>query len=667
MTPRACLTRFAVLFLAVWSAWTAEAQSSRLKIYLINAQSNSTVRELNDGTSISLDELKDGISTILVQHPSPAQVGKVEFFTGPQQTRPVKIEKRVPFVLYGDRENGTKLNGSPLTEGEKFLKVRVFGRGTHARRKLAEVAIRFSVTPSSSPSGGAGSPSDGVDTPSADITHAEGLAAWRSTESSGASCASCHSPDGYDLAMIAFSDEHIRRRATPHVGPQAAVKIAQFIRNVRTRYGIINPPDPRSFRPFQPGGEVIQGATSVERDERFGAMLRDQYKLRVSQPSPITSLSEALKVRDEMLALDIKRLKIGIPFNRWSEDGFHGAAHDSIADWIPNSPRVPLAGKEGAWLALQDTYIQSPTDQNFWTMYNAIGDHTKLLPLGGDRLFRDKYKSLLLAQHLFRKARLEGLVESDALNFFEYTLESPTVDGGKIVAGVHNPMWDVGDTARVHNKGSNDCTGTCLNMVPALYQALTVSHSMRDQMSALRLPWMWLGWFFDQGMQRTSGSNSTKGLEYFRQALLDGSVGIPELPIDESKPSTYPIHAAFVFLRKQLVQSFEPTALEERARSTQPLIVGFNEFHRFSFDRTHIPKTGDHAALYKHFVCNAYLTTLFLLDDHQAKGKTVESRWRENVIGNGGNRTGMLKFLEDAGPSCAGNFRPLADRILKRS
>ena len=96
-----------------------------------------------------------------------------------------------------------------------------------------------------------------------DVRIARGLVAWRKPGAINykAACANCHGPDGYELAMYNFDDTDLRRRAKPHLSASDAEDIVTLVHAVREKYGIKKLLDPMKDRPFQPGGEVLPGAT----------------------------------------------------------------------------------------------------------------------------------------------------------------------------------------------------------------------------------------------------------------------------------------------------------------------------------------------------------------------------------------------------------------------
>jgi hypothetical protein len=280
-----------------------------------------------------------------------------------------------------------------------------------------------------------------------------GLEAWRKPRPLIGACVNCHSPDAFDIARVGFSDEDIMRRAVGDgLTEREGRDIVRLVALQRQRYNMTGsnaPFDPQTFRPLQPGGMPLADASvpEHERDRLFLAHLRDDHQLRVAQPARVDSVEDALNVRDEMIALDLMTVRVGILFDRFSEDPHHGTASSSFRDWIPMAPHEPLIDKSNDWFALQDTYIANPTAENLWALMSAIPTHTstcRFLPSpdaedcqvaddyddnddgSGPYIafsttvseqddpartrgwIRAKYRSLLVLQHMMREEALRG-------------------------------------------------------------------------------------------------------------------------------------------------------------------------------------------------------------------------------------------------------------------
>jgi len=445
---------------------------------------------------------------------------------------------------------------------------------------------------------------------------AAGMKAWRMpgdpNVTQGAACANCHAPDALDLAYFNFDDETIMRRALPHIAEADAQTIVEMVKAMRMKYNITDPKDPMKHRPLQPGGEVLPGDTPQERDLTFGQQLIEMgYRFATI---PVLDEKEAMIQQREWLEeVDPRTLKIGLPFNRWSEDPHKGAEHASVADWLPDLGSLPLADKEDLWFELQDIYLQNPTDENFLAMYDAIDDYTHNPFEGnGKSLMAKKYKSVLVAQHMFRHEVTEGSLFGDRPTSAFFPLR---MFGRKATRNGYNPIWDVGDFARVFEK---DDDVVLPNEVMERIEA-----SNREAMRRVKVPWFYAGWLFDQGLQRTSGSNSTKSAEYFSHFFQDDfSQGQPN-------KSGYSIHNIFMITRKKMVENFD-SELAEKER----INIGYSNFHGYGWDVKKAPRDSEERrAIYQFMVENSYRMMLYLVQaDIKAKGKPDE-KLREKWAG----------------------------------
>lgn len=80
--------------------------------------------------------------------------------------------------------------------------------------------------------------------------------------------------------------------------------------------------------------------------------------------------------------LDLRELRVGIPFDRWSEDPHNTPAglptFESVAEWVPWHAQRPIPGMEEAWYAIVDDYLADPADEaKFWRFYDAIDEMTE--------------------------------------------------------------------------------------------------------------------------------------------------------------------------------------------------------------------------------------------------------------------------------------------------
>lgn len=473
--------------------------------------------------------------------------------------------------------------------------------------------------------------------------YSKGLSAWRKKDVlfGGASCASCHSPDGFDLAYFNFDRDTILRRAAPHlpdVEDQEA--IADLIEYLRDEYQITEPKDPMNFRPFQPGGEVIVGENRYERDLEFGRYFQQKgYRFATH---PVLSKEEALLQKDEWMSMDVRQIPIGIELPRWSEDGFHGEQHKSINDWLPLVPRFPKENNEAHWFALQDAYLKSPTDENFLAYYDAINhEFFRANKRRSDFAFTDhpfegngkivgleKFRSVQIATHLFRQEHLEA-----GKSF----VERPPVIFDRIVQmkGRHerqtmnNPMWEVGDYFRKHN-------GKKANIeMPDTPEGLLDTFLPLDQAAnQARVSWLTLGWLFDPALQKTgrAGSKMTINGAYLQRTFSNKRLLGPIN--DESERIGFPIHSLYIFTHKVLGKNFAEyvVACEPVCETDEFTIVSAN----FLSNRQalkNLPKNQPELRqTYIDYTLNVIRMLSYLIEDKVDRGESVSNDVRTKLL-----------------------------------
>lgn len=396
---------------------------------------------------------------------------------------------------------------------------------------------------------------------------AKGKAAWRKQDKNGRSCIGCHSPLGLELAFYDFDDDNLLRRAGAHVSAADAQAIVGMIHARRREYKIYRPLDAMADRPLQPGGEVLPGETPAERDAAFGRELDAMLPLLTR--GQVDSLAKAREVQREVLAVNLRELKIGIPMNRLSEDVFHGLEHATVADWIPDTP-VPLTPEAAR---ARDAYEADPSDAHLQALIQAVPASP---PMGkaADQLAMAKYRALL---------RLQAQLAHPDRNELGPRLR------------FDSPYWDVAEVARM----TRGLPLTQFGLPDDIRRKKEPGPTSYQQLTSMRLPWYWIGWINDPGLQHTGPSaKSMEGL-YFGFALLDDG--------------PYPMHAAFMFLRKQLSQAFDPAAWSRL--SPQHDVLEYSSFLAGGNFRHATPVDPAAAAIYRRFVVNEFRTSLFLLLD----------------------------------------------------
>ncbi|HYX36335.1 MAG TPA: cytochrome c, partial [Oligoflexus sp.] len=379
-----------------------------------------------------------------------------------------------------------------------------------------------------------------------------GLATFRKMGHDGLACVNCHSPDGIDLARIGYSDSTILRRALSHLDAEDGQKIVQYIHALRKKNNFTTLFDPKTFRPFQPGGESLPGATLIERDVAFGASLKQAHKLKFVADAPILSVGDAKAAADEILNINLHNLKVGIDFDRWTSDEFNGEEFRSFSEWIPTTgfvEREPSGEQKGAigesdpaitksWFQIQDEYLADPTDANFWKMFDwsfAKLRHKEPSFSGSalNYISLRRYHSMLIGQHMLRKGTN---VMPDALTNVAYRNKEHHLNH-------RHSFWELGDVARAsvfrtgEDKGPCFLTAECMGVpaADAMRSKLPSLAYSRDRVRRyyqgdgfaddvyplrateldLRSTWFWLGWINEPAQLLSQDSGSNLSCEYF--------------------------------------------------------------------------------------------------------------------------------------------------------
>jgi hypothetical protein len=303
------------------------------------------------------------------------------------------------------------------------------------------------------------------------------------------SCAGCHGADFFDLARIGSTDADIARRA--QVDGATAEQAQALVRAVRKMRADQALPvaNARQLRPLQPSGEVLLPQATeaahihlVRRDIAFAQQLQALLPTLMGV-SRISTLAQAQRAREELMdlargtntqggnprLLNLRSLPTGIQYPLWSADVFHGATEGTFNDWTADIAHDPKPERKTAWLALQDAYLANPSDQNFWRMYFAARDMTRVPLLGTctvggnnpslacgitDDFNKHKFLSALMGQHLMR-LQLRGGLDNFARGpvAFSYLERDPayawSIAQRTNLEFLPAPLWEVGDNGRV--------------------------------------------------------------------------------------------------------------------------------------------------------------------------------------------------------------------------
>jgi hypothetical protein len=339
----------------------------------------------------------------------------------------------------------------------------------------------------------------------------KGLAAARRPDALGQACVNCHAPDLLDIAMVGYDLGTVARRALLHVDETDAKALVQYVDRLRTERNLPER-DPAQFRPFQPGGAPLSCATPAECDDAFGKALVARVPLLLKT---VATLADAKALRDAFLQQTPRTMPIGIALNRWTEDEFRGEAHARFNEWLPDFSYVPTTEENRQKLyTLQDAYLAAPS----WTTLRPILSQIDTLAdipdafgaTGNVKLIlKNKYQSVLVASHVMR-LESEGQAFSE-MPAFVNVLQAPLDQAS------YNPMWSVGDAARVLDDGFTD--SDLAFFAPAQLKKIGTTRTMHDELGELRLTWFWIGFLYDYGVLHSGKSNSTRSTEYFTGKL----------------------------------------------------------------------------------------------------------------------------------------------------
>ncbi len=471
-----------------------------------------------------------------------------------------------------------------------------------------------------------------------------GITAWRTPGSvDGNACSFCHAADPMDLAYIGYTDSQIYRRGFSHSDQPTIEAVIDMVHALRAQYNITAPPNPITYRPFQPGGDVLPGDSSLARDQAFGQELKDMG-LTLMGP-PINDAATAQKAWQELAAINLRQLKVGIPVNRYTEDIFNNDGvtppcpdlhecddHGTIADWITDAP-VLTAATAPALYAAQDTYLASPTLDNEANVVRAA-------PRDDASWYKNKFRAVQIANYLFRQQAM-GMPLLDKLpNLGTFAVPFPVDENGIIL----NAIWMVGANQRdfIHNDGATlTVGGGKFNVPPDTLPGLAVNNA-NAQLTRIIVPWFWLGFSFDPSTLNVEADYVAEGDEYFTQeTFLDNG--------------SYPIHGAFIVSKRTIsvmgygtnplprtpnvfpfshpdLGKFPVTPLVMRS-GYFPEVTNFAEQKNFNvinnYQLMYMPAATDHKTLYETYTANMYRMFLWqLVSELQA----TPSIWNPTIM-----------------------------------
>lgn len=313
-----------------------------------------------------------------------------------------------------------------------------------------------------------------------------GLRALRMPGTFGA-CASCHAPDGIDLARIGYSRSHIVRRSLAQGrSPVQAMAIADLVAANRRFFDITTPCSPTLFRPLQPGGRILSEDADLGQELRARGLPWDQA------PS---DRSEALTFVKSAAALDVGKVPIVMPLSRWSADAIFGRADHTTNDWIPELALEP-PNPEAAdiWARLTNQYLETPNERSLWALYAGIPqlNGARFGAAGGmaERLAREKFRALLLMSHQMRTGHR-------GRPYFDGVADWPKM-----------PQWEAAQIAGIMARGCAETSTT--ELLPCWKAPDRFFDKMGRDRTALitdlrrfASAWFLGGWLEDPGLQLT--------------------------------------------------------------------------------------------------------------------------------------------------------------------
>ena len=467
---------------------------------------------------------------------------------------------------------------------------------------------------------------------------ARGLAAWRKKDGTrdGIGCFQCHAADGLTFAYLGFVDGDILRRADKHLTPQDAMSVVDMVHALRDKYNIIKR-DPHAARPFQPGGQVTEGNSTLERDLSFGKQLV-AMGLTIAN-GYINSAADAQKAAAELDNINLHALPIPIPFNHLAEDMFHNTQagpldcnadidgckdHGSLSDWMPIQPHIPADVNQ--FFTAGDKYLQNPDLTSFYAFYGAIPPSETMpgtYPIGYNYQVDDnKYRSQFILDYCIRR-EVMGLPGC-------YTTGPSPFDPNRHI----NAIWSEGENANLFGTGLSKqplCDvgkETCdPPQAPHFFTKITPGARISDSFQRLRAPWFTLHWMhFDPSLLNT-GDATIQQDEYFTRSIFwsnnDQDFGSKALN------PTYSIFAVFEVLMHNIkvlslpetancskipyshpdLGTFPCTAIDLRS-GYYPQLCNFAEgknwYNDSKFQLDYVPKDPERKALYQLIGGNMY-------------------------------------------------------------
>jgi hypothetical protein len=414
-----------------------------------------------------------------------------------------------------------------------------------------------------------------------------------------------------------------------------------MVHAMRAKYNITQPPDPAQYRPFQPGGAVLAGATPLLRDQAFGQELKDM-NLRL-MGAPINTVADAKQAWTELAGLNLRTLKVGVALNKYTEDIFNNDGvnvpcpdkhmcddHGTIADWITDTAVTPGALPAAA-LAAEDAYLANPT-------LDTLKAAMITLPRDETSWFKHKYGSVMMANFFFRQQA------AGDVNLDKFMAANPSPFPVDMKTGMlYNTIWMVGANQRdfIHNVGATLGVGGGKFSVPAETLPGLTRNDANEQLQRIIVPWFWMGFTLDPSTMNVEPDYVAEGDEYFTQeTFLDngslpihGAFIVSKRTVEVMKYDTLPRSPnVFPFFHPDLGR-FVVTPMTMRA-GYFPIVTNFAEQKNFNtinnYQLMFTPTDPTHKALYQTYSANQWRMFMWTLIGEL---QTTPQVWNPGILG----------------------------------
>jgi hypothetical protein len=306
--------------------------------------------------------------------------------------------------------------------------------------------------------------------------------------------------------------------------------------------------------------------------------------------SDVTSPSLAARARQAILDLDPRKLPVGIDTSRVSEDIFHGRDHASMADWFPDTP-IPETPE---FVKARAAYIAQPSEGQIASLLTAVRHLKATTALEQLSIF--KYASLLIWEQALIKGGLDGVYKMVPLERW-------------------NPLWLVAESARLNSEAD----ALQLGVPSDILAKKSGGPSIAQQMRALRLSWMWMGWTIDPSLFHSEGT---------KQATIRGDYFVRALQED----GPYPIHTLLFLTKKVIEQGYREgvwpyKVMQHFELQYTYLLIDGDLFHRE-------PQEPGQQVLFRKLATNSFRLSLYsVLEDVARTGGCVRPESQLNQIG----------------------------------